>query len=257
MDAETPFAPADGNGAEITALHGTYAVTRDHRLRDALLAHYDPFAVHLARRFPGRREETADLVQVARIGLILALDRFDPSRQRPFRAFARATITGELKRHMRDRTWPLQVPRSLKEQYLIVCRLGDDLTQELQRPPLADEIAARAGISENEVHEVMRLIHSTAFARLDDRGADAPAVDIPIEDPAFSRFEIERTTATVLAKLPPTERKTLQLRFELGLSQRDIAAQLGVSQMAISRRLHKSVDRLRSRLTVEVGEWTS
>lgn len=247
------FAPAEGNGAAITALHATYAATRDHRLRDALLAHYDPVAVGLARRFPSRREEPDDLVQVARVGLILALDRFDPGRERPFSAFARATITGELKRHIRDRTWPMQVSRSLKEHYLIVCRLGDDLTQELQRPPLASEIAARAGLSETEVREVMRLVRSTAFTRLDATAAGDLAADVSVEDPAFRRFENERTVGAVLTGLPPAERERLRLRFELGLSQAEIASRLGVSQMAICRGLQKSLGRLRNRLTVDVA----
>jgi RNA polymerase sigma-B factor len=232
----------------ITALHATYAATRDHHLRDALLAHYDPLAVRLARGFPSRREEAADLVQVARVGLILALDRFDPSRARPFGAFARATITGELKRHLRDQTWPMHVPRSLKEHYLTVCRVADDLTQELQRSPHATENAARAGLSESEVLEVMRLAHSTDFIGLD---ATPPGDSAATEDPAFGRFENEWTVAALLPALPSTEREMLRLRFELGLSQADIAARRGVSQMSICRGLQKSLGRLRRRLTVE------
>ena len=254
VNAHTPLAPADSNGAALTALHATYAATRDRRLRDALLAHYDPLAVGLARGFPSRREETADLVQVARIGLILALDRFDPGRQRPFNAFARATITGELKRHLRDRTWPMRVSRSLKEHYLIVCRVSDDLTQELQRLPLANEIAARAGLSEREVREVMRLVHSTAFTRVDASASGDLAVDVSTEDSAFGRVENDRTVAAVLTTLPPAERETLRLRFELGLTQADIAARLGVSQMSICRGLQRSLGRLRNRLSGEVAE---
>lgn len=248
--AEIPVAPEDHGGPMVTALHAAYAATGDHRLRDALLAHYDPLAVRLARGFPSRREEATDLVQVARIGLILALDRFDPARERPFSAFARATITGELKRHLRDRTWPMHVPRSLKEHYLVVCQVADDLTQQLHRSPHASEIAARAGLSESEVREVMKLLHSTEFMRPEATAdSDPPA----IEDPAFGHFENKRTVANMLTTLPPAERETLRLRFELGLSQADIAARLGVSQMSISRGLQRSLDRLRSRLSVEGG----
>jgi RNA polymerase sigma-B factor len=254
MDADTPFAPSDCSDALITALHARYADTRDHRLRDALLAHYDPLAGRLARGFPSRSEDAADLVQVARIGLILALDRFDPSRERPFSAFARATITGELKRHLRDHTWPMHVPRSLKEHYLIVCRVADDLTQELQRSQHANDIAARAGLSESEVREVMRLVRSTDFIRLN---ATAVGDSAATEDPAFGRFDSEWTVAARMTTLPPTERQTLRLRFELNLSQADIAARRGVSQMAICRGLQKSLGRLRSRLSVEVAEVNS
>lgn len=239
--------------ATLTALHTTFAATRDHRLRDALLAHYDPLALRLARGFPTRREEVADLVQVARIGLILALDRFDPGRGRPFSAFAQATITGELKRHLRDRTWSMRISRSLKEHYLVVSRVGDDLTQQLQRGPLAHEIAACAGLTEHEVREAMRLGDVTAFRRLDARAADDLVADVPTEDPAFATFENEQTVAALLTGLPPAERETLRLRFELGLSQRDIAARQGVSQMAISRGLQRSLGRLRRRLNVAVS----
>jgi RNA polymerase sigma-B factor len=148
----------------------------------------------------------------------------------------------------------MHVPRSLKEHYLIVCRVADDLTQELQRSPHANEIAARARLSESEVREVTRLVRSTDFIRLD---ATAVGDSAATEDPAFDRFENEWTVAALLTTLPPTERETLRLRFELGVSQADIAARRGVSQMSICRGLQKSLGRLRSRLSVEVAEVTS
>jgi RNA polymerase sigma-B factor len=254
VDAETPLAAQDRSGAVVTALHAGYAATGDDRLRETLLAHYDPLAVRLARGFRSRREEAADLIQVARIGLILALDRFDPAQERPFSAFARATITGELKRHLRDRTWPIHVPRTLKEHYLAVCQVADDLTQQLQRSPHANEIAAHAGLRESEVREVMILLYSTDF-----RGPEALGFGdcTAIEDPAFGRFENQRTVATMLTTLPPADRETLRLRFELGLSQADIANRLGVSQMAVSRRLQRSLGQLRRRLSGEAENVSS
>jgi RNA polymerase sigma-B factor len=148
----------------------------------------------------------------------------------------------------------MHIHRSLKDDYLIVCRTADDLTQELQRSPHANEIAARAGLSESEVREVMRLVGLTDFIRLD---ATAVGDSAATEDPAFGRFENERTVAALLTTLPPTERETLRLRFELGLSQADIAARRGVSQMSICRALQKSLGRLRKRLSAEVAELIS
>src|SRR5207248_8488008 len=141
------------NDEEIAALHIMYSVTRDRRLRDELLAHYDHFAVRLGRGFSTLREDADDLVQVARVGLIHALDRFDPSRERPFLAFAHMTIIGELKRHIRDHTWRLRTPRSLQEHYLVMVRTADDLTQELRRSPQIAEIAARSGLTDEQVLE--------------------------------------------------------------------------------------------------------
>ncbi|HET9772481.1 MAG TPA: sigma-70 family RNA polymerase sigma factor [Acidimicrobiia bacterium] len=257
MPAERAFAATDGDGAAIADLHVTYAATRDPHVRDALLAYHDRLALRLARGFPTRREETADLVQVARIGLILALDRFDPNRGRPFSVFARATIVGELKRHLRDRAWPVRVSRTLKEHSLIVGRVGDDLTQELRRAPDPGEIAERAGLTERDVRDVMVLSSATLFTRLDDRGAaGGPARDIPAEDPAFARVETERTLSAVLAGLPPRQRATLQLRFELGLSQADIADRLGVTQMSVSRGLQRVLTGLRGRISADGEGWT-
>ena len=136
-------APADRarDHGEVGQLHVMYALTRDRRLRDELLAHYDAFAVRLARTFSSRREDREDLVQVARVGLIHAVDRFDPNRERPFVAYAQVTIEGELKRHIRDHSWRVRVPRSLQEQFLVVARTLEDLTQEMGRSPRIAELA--------------------------------------------------------------------------------------------------------------------
>jgi RNA polymerase sigma-B factor len=129
-------------------LHADFALHKDPYSRAELVTHYDNLALSLARRFPSRREAREDLIQVARIGLIHAVDRFDPSRNRPFVAFARATIMGELKRHLRDHTWGMRVPRSLQEHYLDVVPIVEDLTQELGRSPRIPEVAARVGLTE-------------------------------------------------------------------------------------------------------------
>jgi RNA polymerase sigma-B factor len=231
-------------------MHVTYALTRDRRLRDELLAHYDAFAVRIARTFSSRREDREDLVQVARIGLIHAVDRFDPKRERPFVAYAQVTITGELKRHIRDRTWRVRVPRSLQEQYLVVVRTVDDLTQESGRAPSIPELAARAGLSEEQVLEAMEVMHSATPLSLDQPagGDDGRTLDPAGEDGGFRRIDDQGTIARALSRLPERDRQIVLLRFEEELTQSQIAARLGVSQMCISRALSRTLRRMHTHL---------
>jgi RNA polymerase sigma-B factor len=233
----------------LTWLHTEYATTRRPALRAELLAAYDGFALGLARRFPSRREGPEDLGQVARIGLLKALDRFDPAWGRPFTAFARATIVGELKRHVRDCTWSMRVPRSLQEHYLVVVRALDELTQELGRSPRIAEVAARAGLSEEQVLEAMEL-----------GGAQRPlSLDVPVgegdgrllepggEDGAYGAVEGRALIDTLFARLSERERQVLQMRFGDELTQAEIAKHIGVSQMYVSRLLTRTLVRLRAR----------
>jgi RNA polymerase sigma-B factor len=232
---------------EIALLHTSYAAERDRSLREALLAHYDPLAVRMARAFGTRREEPADLVQVARIGLIHAVDRFDPTRERPFPAFARATIRGELKRHIRDHTWRMRVARGLQERYLAVIQVLDDLTQELGRSPLSDEVAVRTGFSNDEVVEAMELAASIEMRSV-DQAIEGESFQLSIEDPGLRRVEDDQTVRLIVALLPEWDRETLRLRFEQNLTQSDIAARMGVNQMAISRALARILHRMRTQL---------
>lgn len=232
------------------ALQATYALTRDRALREELLARYDSFAVRLARTFSSRREDREDLVQVARLGLIHAVDRFDPNRERPFVAYAEVTITGELKRHIRDHTWRLRVPRSLQEQYLVVVRTVDDLTHETGRSPCIPEVAARAGLTEEQVLEAMEVIHSGTPLSLDQpiAGDDGLTLDPSSEDGGFRRVDDQRTIAKVLSRLPERDQQIVRLRFEEELTQSEIAARLGVSQMCVSRALSRTLRRLHTHL---------
>ena len=244
--------PADQarDDGDVGVLHVMYAATRDPRLRHELLAHYDAFAVRLARTFPTRREEREDLVQVARVGLIQAVDRFDPGRGRPFVAFAQVTIVGELKRHIRDHTWRVRVPRSLQEQYLVVLRTVDDLTQERGRSPRVSEVAARAGLSEEQVLEAMEVIHSATPLSLDQPigGDDGSTLEPGDEDGGFRRVDDRRTITKVLSRLPERDQEIVRLRFEDELNQAQIAARLGVSQMCISRVLTRTLRRMHTHL---------
>jgi RNA polymerase sigma-B factor len=191
---------------ELARLHVSYACTRDRRLRDELAAAYDGMAVALARRFPSRRESVEDFTQVARIGLFGAIDRFDPGRERPFVSFARATITGELKRHVRDRTWSMRMPRSLQEQWLAVVRTVDDLTPELGRSPRLSEVVARCGLTDEQVLEAMELGRSHQPAPLEARvGGDVRVIDLSEDDDAFTRVDDHDVLCNLLAHLDERE----------------------------------------------------
>jgi RNA polymerase sigma-B factor len=237
---------------DIAELHADYAVTRDRRQRDALLAHYDPFAVHLVRTFRSRREESDDLVQVARIGLIHALDRFDPDRGLPFTGFARATIVGELKRHVRDHTWRVHVGRTLQERCFAVLRATDELTQELGRRPLVSEVAARTAFTQAQVLEAMEVARSLAPVSADETLDWAALGCLTGHDAALQHVENEQTVRSVVAMLPERSRLAVRLRFEQELTQAEIAAQLGVAQMSISRLLTRSMRRMRLCLEAEI-----
>lgn len=225
-----------------------FARTRDDGLRRCLLEAYDDFAVSLARRFGSRREAPEDLAQVARVGLLHALDRFDPARERPFMAFARVTILGELKRHARDHTWPMRVPRSLQEGYLEVIRAVDDLTGELGRSPQISEVAGRCGLGEEEVLEAIELGAARHPASLDlpDRDGRGRRFDPPVDDHTFDGAEARTLIDALVARLPERQREVIRLRFSEQLTQTELAARLGVSQMYVSRLLARTLTRLRT-----------
>jgi RNA polymerase sigma-B factor len=244
-----PPDPPQPRSEMLPALHRAYAADRDLDLRRELAAIYDDFALAVARRFHTRRESTEDLAQVARIGLLHAIDRFDPALERPFVVFARATIVGELKRHVRDRTWVMRVPRSLQEHYLEVVRAADDLAQELGRSPAILEIAERTGLSEDHVLEAMELGAVQRPASLDAPLPDGKAVEPGTDDPGLAAAEGRAYLVGVLARLPDREREILRLRFVDGLTQTEIGARIGVSQMYVSRMLSRTLTRLRVRVS--------
>jgi RNA polymerase sigma-B factor len=241
-----PAAPPEPS-ADLLKLHHVYAAGRDLEVRRPLASAYDDFAVSLARRFHTRRETTEDLAQVARIGLLQAIDRFDPTFERPFAVFARATIVGELKRHVRDRTWVMRVPRSLQEHYLEVVRAADDLAQELGHSPSIIEIAERTGLSEDHVLEAIELGAVQRPASLDAPLPDGKALEPGTDDPTLAAAEGRVYLLDVLGRLPEREREILHLRFVDGLTQTQIGLRLGVSQMYVSRMLSRTLSRLRAR----------
>lgn len=222
-------------------LHAEFASTGDRAIRNALAVAYDSFAVSVARRFPTRRESFEDCAQVARVALIGALERFDPGRGRPFTAFARITIEGELKRHMRDRTWAMRVPRSLQEHFFVTLRTVDDLTHELGRSPQITEVARRAGLSEEAVLEAMELSSNVRPGPLDLPEAGNPRSEPGFADPAFTVLEERDLCESLIDRLPERQRQILRLRFFEGLTQREISEQVGVSQMYVSRLLARTL----------------
>lgn len=236
---------ADG---ELEDLHRIYARTRDPRVREKLITHYDDLALSLVRQFRTRRESFDDLAQVARIGLLHAVDRFDPDRGRPFGGFARVTITGELKRHVRDKTWAMRVPRSLQENYLVVVRAADELTARLGRSPRIPELAEACGLNEEEVLEAMdlgRQQRPVSFDVPDVDGSPRP-MEPGVVDPHLEHVENRSLAASLLARLPARERTILELRFVQGKTQLEIAEEIGMSQMYVSRLLARILDRMRA-----------
>jgi RNA polymerase sigma-B factor len=247
----SPFTKPDANpvDADRQRLHELYATTRDTAIRDQLMSSYDGFARSLALKFRSR-DAVDDLVQVARIALLHAIDRFDPSLGRPVPLFARITITGELKRHIRDHTWGMRVPRSLQEDYLNVMRAVDDLTAEESRSPSMEALAARCGLSVERVIEAMELRVTQRALSIDapsyDATSDEPTVELRAEELGFGQFENHELLQGLLARLSERDRRIVELRFVDELTQSEIAAQVGVSQMCVSRVLARTLGRLRA-----------
>jgi len=243
------YIPAERDPIDVTRqrLHEAYAATGDPAIRAELMESYDGFARSLAIKFR-HRDAVDDLVQVARIGLLHAVDRFDPALGRPFPLFARITITGELKRHIRDRTWALRVPRSLQEDYLNVMRAVDELTAEQSDSPTIERIAARCDMSAERVVEAMELRVSQRALSIDaptGGGPEEPALELAQEELGFRQLENHELLGTLLGRLPERDRRILELRFIDELTQSEIAARVGVSQMCVSRVLARTLGRLR------------
>jgi RNA polymerase sigma-B factor len=221
----------------------------DAGAREELVELYRPLAEYLARRFYGRGEPLDDLIQVASIGLLKAIDRFDPGREVKFSTYATATIVGELKRHFRDKGWALRVPRRLQESGLKVGRAVTDLSQQLGRAPTIREISETTGLSDEEVLEAMETVNAYTAASLDaptDEEGATSLQKLGAEDPTFELLESWTSVAPALQQLPARERRILYLRFFRGLTQTQIAEELGISQMHVSRLLSRTLAGLRA-----------
>lgn len=233
--------------AEAAAKLHQYSESRDRRLREELVHDHLPLARAVAGRFRGRGEPLDELVQVAMIGLVHAIDRYDAGKGFAFDAYAQATMTGELKRHFRT-TWRLRVPRSLQELYLQVRSSIEALDQELGRSPTIPEIAQYARITEESVVEAIEIGRSYRLTSIEARTHDDESPDLAAlgqEDGGMQHLEDRDTVEGLLDRLPERERTILRLRFWDDLSQSEIAARMQVSQMHVSRLLSRSLARLR------------
>jgi RNA polymerase sigma-B factor len=218
--------------------------------REELVERFLPLARDLALRYAYTDEPFDDLLQVASLGLIKAIDRFEPGRGTKFTSYAAPTILGELKRHFRDKGWSLHVPRDLQERTLAVSRETEALSKKLGRSPLVREVAAGLGCSVEDVLEAHEAAASYEAASLDapaarDDEESAALVDLlGANDSAYELVEDRHAIASTWQALPEVERRVLELRFMHDLTQREIGDQIGYSQMHVSRLLRRALNRL-------------
>jgi RNA polymerase sigma-B factor len=224
----------------------------DQAARDALVERFLPLARQLARRYQHGGEQLDDLVQVASLGLLKAIDRFDPARETAFSSFAVPTILGELKRHFRDKGWSVRVPRDLQELSVRVERVTDSLGRELGRAPTLAEVSERTGHTPEQVLEAREASGAYRAVSLDrprdeeDEGDGTVGAAMGVEDPGFGVAEDAATVQRLMRVLSDREREVLRLRFAEDLTQSEIGARVGVSQMHVSRLIRQAVAQLRA-----------
>lgn len=229
-----------------------YRETDDRDLRNELIEHHRWIANHCARRFANRGEPLDDLVQVAQLGVLKAVQRFDPEFGVSFTTFAIPTVMGELRRHFRDATWSVRVPRRIKDLHVELGSTVEFLTGELQRAPRLDEIARHVGLGVETVLEAMEASSAYRSAPLAPTGGDDG--DSTSDAEAVGRIDMDLALAddrlsvrALLRGLAPRERRIVYLRFFEGMSQSEIAERVGVSQVHVSRLLRSSLALLKSR----------
>lgn len=231
---------------------------RRYELRDQLVRMHMPLVEHLARRFQNRGEPLDDLLQVATIGLIKSLDRFDTERGVEFSTYATPTILGEIKRHFRDKSWAVRVPRQLQEMRLALTAANAELGQTLGRSPTIAELAAHLKTSEADVIEGLEASNAYATVSLDAPTGESSDDDSPTladslggDDLNLDNVEDRASLKPLLDALPPREKRILVLRYFANLTQSQIAEEIGISQMHVSRLLARTLAQLRERLTVD------
>jgi RNA polymerase sigma-B factor len=226
----------------------------DTAARQELITRYLPLVRSIARRFASRGQPVEDLIQVGSIGLIKAVDRFDLERGVELSTYATPTIMGEIKRYFRDKGWAVKVPRALQDLNVRLNRLLEQLTVELQRSPTIAELASAAGVSEEEVVEAMESGRAYSSVSIFSGGANEDDESMELldclgqEEPAYEVFERRRLLAPAMELLDPRERLILHLRFFEGMTQTQVAARIGISQMHVSRLIRKSIENLRQNI---------
>jgi RNA polymerase sigma-B factor len=225
---------------------------RRAELRERLITEHMPVAHNIAHRFRNRNENVEDLTQVAAMGLVKAIDRFEPASGNDFMSFAVPTITGEVRKHFRDTGWSIRVPRPLKELHTKISSASSELSQQLDRAPTPSEIAERLGIDKAQVIEGLQVANAQHSSSLDEMLA--PDGDVPLGDTlgdydvALAGVEDRVTLRPLLDELPDRERQVIALRFFRNMTQTQIAERIGVSQMHISRLLSRTLAKLRDGL---------
>jgi len=232
--------------------------TRDEHTRDILVAEFLPLAHKLARRYMRSSEPAEDLTQVASLALLKAIERFDPARGASFVSYAIPTILGELRRYFRDSTWALHVPRRAQERIQAVEACRERLTNAARRSPTVQQIAEELELSEEDVIDTLLAKRAYEAESLDaprpagDEESGAETIEaIGSEDPGFDRVEERTTVEPAFEALTDRERELLDLRFNREMSQTQIAAELGVSQMQVSRLLAATIGRMRTASGIE------
>ena len=239
--------------ARDTALRARFARAQagDRRAREELIVELLPLARRMARRYHRSSESFDDLLQVANLGLVNAVDRFDPDRGVAFSSFAVPTILGELRRHFRDTGWSVRVPRALHERALRVERVTGELEVRRGRSVTAEEVAGELGLSLEETLEAMEAGQAYGALSMDapirsEDGSHESLIDrLGDEDEALTLVEDRATVATAMGQLPVRDRRVLAMRFRQELTQTQIAERVGVSQMQVSRIIRRSLARLR------------
>jgi RNA polymerase sigma-B factor len=253
--------PAPQQREELRRLHERYLQTTDpeerDRLRERLVAGYEGLVHFLARRFQNRGEPLEDIVQVGFLGLIKAIDRFDPSLGNEFTTFATPTILGEIKRYFRDKGWAIRFPRRLQELYQQVVRVNEEMKNQLGRQPSMAEVAERLGVEQDDVLEAMEM--SSAFTPVsidsttggDDDDGRQLSEAVGGEDPNLDRVEMRQVLDRAMQHLNERERRIMIMRFFDEMSQSEVAKRLGISQMHVSRLQRAALEHLREILPSE------
>jgi RNA polymerase sigma-B factor len=254
-DDDTDDADEGAGGTESVTLDPRFVEFRrtgDRRLRNQLVEANRDLATRAARRFANRGEPLDDLVQVAMVGLLKSVERFDPARGLAFSSFAMPTITGEIKRHFRDRTWSIRVPRRTQETRLALAPISERLQQDLGRPPTVPELAEALNVTTDDV--IQALEAGSAYrptsisAPVSDSDGGGRELESTLGSDPTERMNDNLALAQLMERLPERERTILRLRFFEDLTQSEIAARLDISQMHVSRLLRRTLLELREQL---------
>jgi RNA polymerase sigma-B factor len=249
---------------ELRALHRRYRDSKDpaerDRLREQLVAGYHDFVYFLARKFQNRGEPLDDIVQVGYLGLIKAIERFDPDLGFEFTTFATLTVAGEIKRHFRDKGTAIRFPRRLQELHQSVVRVNEEMKNQLGREPTVSEVAERLGVTPEDVTEAfemgpayMPLSLDQPIGSADGQEGRAIAEQIGSVDPELDRVEMRDLLDRAMVHLTPRERSIMAMRFYEQMSQSEIARRLGISQMHVSRLQRAALEQLRKYVPQETS----